>query len=554
MRSRYIFRGTQIYVSALFRALDPRYLCHGVRFSVELDALSRTLLEFDTKPWCWPLLAAEKRALSRGDVPLFEADIDGRALYDEHGEVLRDFASESAIERFERRLATLSDTDLETQLGYIDAAWNAHSAHRRSDLGSSLSAEPTHQAPQQLPDCELLAEAEEIASRLLARSRAGADGSRSWIALHYLSHADRYRVAPIDEFLYAGHSGIALFFAALARLTSRGEYEDSARSCLKSALWIVSLPSAKFARAMRKRAGLGGIAGLSGLLYASGQAAELLNDSELRTLSHEGAERMLALLPGGAELDVIGGQAATIQLLVALYENTIETRWLHAAQRMAETVLQAQDRVSGGWPSHTGEILGGYAHGAAGIADALLRLYAVTRREEYRDAAERGLKYQNSLASANGPGWSDLRTGKIGGEPLAGWCNGAAGIGTPFLRAQSICAQDWSARGVTHAVQATISIPCEVDTACCGEAGCIDFLLECARCSGDESLQAVARNRAATVIARARQTGSYRCSHRSDTDTFHPAFFQGLAGIGYTWLRILAPNLLPNVLAMQGIR
>jgi lantibiotic modifying enzyme len=80
--------------------------------------------------------------------------------------------------------------------------------------------------------------------------------------------------------------------------------------------------------------------------------------------------------------------------------------------------------------------LAGIAHGAAGIAWALTKLWTVTGLDKLKDAAIGGIEYERSLFSAAEGNWLDLRRDAAehatnGGKSkfMASWCHGAPGIG-----------------------------------------------------------------------------------------------------------------------------
>jgi lantibiotic modifying enzyme len=52
------------------------------------------------------------------------------------------------------------------------------------------------------------------------------------------------------------------------------------------------------------------------------------------------------------------------------------------------------------------------------------------------------------------------------------------------------------------------------------------------------------------VVARARRSGAYRLFPNLPSTAFNPGFFQGVAGIGYSLLR-LADKDLPSVLLWE---
>ncbi|MFL6292914.1 MAG: hypothetical protein ACJ759_18630 [Thermoanaerobaculia bacterium] len=53
------------------------------------------------------------------------------------------------------------------------------------------------------------------------------------------------------------------------------------------------------------------------------------------------------------------------------------------------------------------------------------------------------------------------------------------------------------------------------------------------------------------VCQRAEVRGGYQLSAARGTEIFAPSLFQGLAGIGYTLLRVAEPERLPSLLLLE---
>jgi lantibiotic modifying enzyme len=85
-----------------------------------------------------------------------------------------------------------------------------------------------------------------------------------------------------------------------------------------------------------------------------------------------------------------------------------------------------------------------------------------------------------------------------------------------------------------------------LDHVCCGNGGRIETLLEAGRRTGDRRFLDRARDLGLRVIDRAKAQGGYRLGNpnRFRAVSFH----QGLAGIGYQWLRLYRPDEIPSVL------
>lgn len=116
---RFLFRPTQLYASLLQRMLHPRYLCDGADRSIELEVLSRPLIEEESRPPTWDLVALEREALERMDIPYFRAGGDGVGVSTANGgDVVRclDQSGEAAVRA---RTIGLTPDGVERQLALI---------------------------------------------------------------------------------------------------------------------------------------------------------------------------------------------------------------------------------------------------------------------------------------------------------------------------------------------------------------------------------------------------------------------------------------------------
>ena len=90
----------------------------------------------------------------------------------------------------------------------------------------------------------------------------------------------------------------------------------------------------------------------------------------------------------------------------------------------------------------------------------------------------------------------------------------------------------------------------EVDTMCCGNAGRADALMTAGRQLGDPSWTRISTNLMRGVADRYVRRGHFGMFIGISGRMFSPGMFRGTAGIGYTFLRILEPDL-PNVLTLD---
>ncbi len=295
----------------------------------------------------------------------------------------------------------------------------------------------------------------------------------------------------------------------------------------------------------------------------------------LYTLAHLGAlweepailaeaQELVTLLPDLVEqdkyFDVGLGAAGCIAGLLCL-DRVAPSPQLRAVAIKCGDHLLARARpmpqgVGWDWPFPSRGPLTGYAHGAAGIALALLELADFSGEERFRAAARRAIDYERSLFSAEAGNWPDLRLFGTAPEQAAGtphrysvaWCYGAAGIGLARLGCRR------------HLDDARLQP--ELDTAlrttrakgfgfshilCHGDLGNLELLLQAGR-SCPASPWRVEADRLAAGILTSIDRDGWRCANPMRLES--PGLMTGLSGIGYQLLRLAEPEKVPSVLTL----
>jgi lantibiotic modifying enzyme len=360
--------------------------------------------------------------------------------------------------------------------------------------------------------------------------------------------------------LYEGTAGIALFLARLYAATGARPFRTAARGALRQALGAMERVPAPL------RIGLHG--GWTGIAWALADAGEALGEEEWTAESARIGRALADVEPHPAAVDVISGSAGAIPALLDLARRHGDPALEEAALRHGEFLYGAAHRHDAGWSWLTMDApmrrhLTGYSHGVAGVALALLELWAATGDARFRHAAEQGFRYEALFYSPEHGNWPDFR---LFGDPAAAaaapptyamaWCHGAPGIGLSRLRAWELTGDDARLREALAALATTARA---LDAAvmngggfgyslCHGDAGNAELPLLAARVLGDASQAERAVRVGRAGIERHLLTGSpWPCGVPAGGET--PNLMLGLAGIGWFYLRLFDPAL-PAVLLL----
>jgi lantibiotic modifying enzyme len=269
-------------------------------------------------------------------------------------------------------------------------------------------------------------------------------------------------------------------------------------------------------------------------------------------------ERIAALVDEDEQLDLIGGSAGAILSLLTLHRFRPASRTLAVATACGDRLLDRARRMECGigWigPIESSGPLAGCAHGAAGVAWALLDLAAASAESRFRAAALDAIAYERTLFVPEAGNWRDLRTREMrddGREPpfSNAWCYGAPGIGIARLRSLRHVDDPVVRAEVDVALRTTLAGGALWrHTLCHGHLGNLDLVSLAADTFDDECLRDQRTRATATVVDRIEREG-WRCATPLGIES--PGLMNGLAGIGYGLLRLAEPARVPSILGLE---
>ena len=301
--------------------------------------------------------------------------------------------------------------------------------------------------------------------------------------------------------------------------------------------------------------------GKAGVIFVLKMAAQILDDRKMDKVAEKRLTDLLHAAEKEEQNDIISGLAGIILFLMFLYklDNKRDDLLNHAINLGKILLRRAEKNLNGySWKTIDNALsnLTGYAHGASGIATALIELYAITKDEEFLFATKEAFRYENSFFNSEKQNWPDFRfdnnTKKLEDEVCSlAWCHGAPGIGLARCRAYEITGDQSFLDDGMKALQVTRKYFTEdfVNdyTLCHGLIGNSTLLLKAESILKDMSLEDEVIKLAEYCLGQYIDRNipipnGYRSSKES------PCFMQGNSGIGYFFLQLYDPFLFTPIL------
>lgn len=550
---RVVVRQTEVYAE-LMRMLWHPVSLHKEEEAVERarDLLAQMGANVGPSPDDPAVIAAEVDELLIGDIPYFATVAREGALTGPAGTRWLDPGN-----RVDEAWRSWREADLDLERSYIRMSLVSAYVNEGWTLDQDVTFWPAEARVGDL-DRRRREQAAAIMARLRDTAIHGDDGTATWMAPTL--ELTGWAVRPLDPDLYGGLSGIALLTGAYLRETEAGRADrveglDALFAAILASLdagektQLESLDSGKPVRPPAPGAYLGLGSRIWTRLVLSKWG---LDDGS----GLERAVRLAGQLPRSAAAeeinDLLAGKAGAIPALLALARSSGDPTWLETARAIGDALCESAQRDGQGvyWldPRFPGG-MGGFAHGVTGIGWVLVQLAEATGEARYREVAEAGFAFEESLFDEGARNWRDLR--ELGLPTAAAWCHGSVGIGLARLDLDPELADPATRRSLRIAADATRRGGLGWNhTACHGDLGAWEILdRSIAHGEGPDGLSRDSLQ--ASILTSLEQHGPIWGIVR---DAFVPGLLAGAGGIAYQLLRWHPESDLPSILTLGGSR
>ena len=559
---RIILRATNFYARLLFEGTHPDLLGNTLDRDCFLDLLWGVV---ETRPSMANVIAAERRDLHGGNIPMFTTKPGSYDIFASDGERIPDFISETSFALVKKRLSGFGEQDLSLQSWFIEASLTTtvvgpHEWHPTKHESLRFGTNRV--------DRERLLNAASLVSERISTLALSNDEMAHWLGVSLIGEK-QWMLLPVSAGLYDGLGGIMLFLAYIGSLTDNVDYTRMARK----ALYTMRKEVVVFKRRMNA---LGAFDGWGGIIYLFAHLGSLWNEPELLTEAEEIVEILPELIEQDHIFEVMAGAAGCILALASLYRVRPSVKTREVALLCGDHLLAHAEPINDGigWPSAlpAEQPLTGFSHGIAGIGYSLLVLAEMTGEERFRQAALSAMQYERSVFVPEQQNWPDLRIMKENNEGnkqkketqereesnservsssrcMITWCHGAPGIGLARLGSLQYVDDMAIRTEIEAALRTTLAHGFGMNHSLChGDLGNLETVLMAARVLAEEHYEQEVERLTAAIL------GSIDARGWLTGVPFYvetPGLMTGLAGIGYELLRLAYPDRVPSVLLLE---
>ncbi|GKU26677.1 type 2 lanthipeptide synthetase LanM family protein [Clostridium folliculivorans] len=418
---RIILKSTVTYTSLLNIASHPDFMRQPIHRLILLSKIgANDYYDINIKRF-------ELSELCRNQVPYFYTSFESHDLKGYPNICFSNSVERNTSEILSNKLNNLSLIDMQIQISLIKDAFFV-----RNSENDITGITFNYESDSQPRPNEWLRFSEDIADHLHSRSFKGIndDGQvdRAYVGAQTLMTDSEDWNVDVDSLdLYDGNSGTALFFIYLWKISGNEQYRRYAIETIQPVVQIVNKRNE-----IKYEGAIGAYKGLGGLAYALNKITLLTGDS----LLSDSIDGVLDLIEQNIDEDVnfdfIGGGIGCLAALLSIYQKPYNQALKNRALSLSIRIYEFLKNKF--LPSEYGKVINlnkerigsGFAHGTAGFAPYLYKLYTITSNNEILELLQNILEYERHIFySSNMPGWhSSLQKSEMD----ISWCSGVCGI------------------------------------------------------------------------------------------------------------------------------
>lgn len=435
---RTLIANTQFYSMLLQSSYHPDFMSDSADRKLFLLSIFK-YRNIEDEGWR-QIAECEIHEMLRGDIPYFYYNSKERHLYNsEEDMVLSEYVPYVMEDILKDRIRGLSLEDMKRQINFISISFELAANRSDQEKNSYYKDIFVNRPPktQTAVDLEMTGLAEQIGEKLLAEAIYNQTYTEvTWLGGQVVGNREEHwGIGQVDRYLYAGLSGILLFFHALKKAVPKMAYRNICK--------IMDGMLFQYTEQLCHQVGLkqelsgnasGAYTGESSIVYTYQALYCITGEERYLTYAKKHCSVLKSCMKADIYYDLMQGNAGAGIVLLNMYELTGERVYLEMAEEAAGYLLGGALQTEHGlcWKIEAaGQPLAGFSHGNSGMLLFFCRLASITGFPKYEIASAQILSYENSIYDREMNNWLDLRgktEEKDRGKEAVAWCHGSAGV------------------------------------------------------------------------------------------------------------------------------
>ncbi|MEH7218944.1 type 2 lanthipeptide synthetase LanM [Bacillus toyonensis] len=543
---RYVPKATRTYAALLDLSMHPRFLHNSIDREL---FLAKFCEEKNQQIPQDGLGNSEYIDLMNGDIPYFTNQIATTDIVISNGKQIKKFFPVSPYQFVKQKLENLHDKDLQFQLQIIESSLSLTKAKVQDLLPKTHTIDPADYSYEFEQQDFFIDTAKEIADYLYTLAFTEEQGEERVISwLNMLCSEKSFDLHAMDDYLYTGLSGMSLMYLSIGVVTKERKYVEIAEDIIEdimNRMDVLAIDDPTLS--------IGAFSGVSSILYTALIFYQFTQKKKYKECTNKILQIIRNRLHADTNLDVIGGAAGALIILMRYYEMEKEQDVLDTAKLCGEFLLDKAIHITDqelGWKGANKKVLTGFSHGNAGILYALQLLNTHIKSENIHAVIKKGMTFENNHTFQNQ--WVDLRNPDQQIDPCK-WCHGSPGILVSRLGLKK-SADEWIARkskkDIKHAISNTIQFGLGAEThksICHGVIGNALILMK----YGQEMKERIWVNISKNIMYESIQNMKVNQSKQPIVEDIHGlGLLTGLAGVAYGLL-YACDQRLPNITTLE---
>lgn len=414
---RQLLRNTQEYQMILDLSYHPEFMRQPEsRKKFLKDALLIPIFK-DRKN----IVKQEIEDMLHGDIPYFQFEMSTGMILNSKGERIEKAFKKNGLQFLREQILSRSEADLKQQKQWIETSLRYTQVENLKKLyASEISEFPKNE--------EIIDMCQQIVDRIYEHV-IHKSGRILWMNTHIMTTGvDKrytYFMEISDRYLYDGTMGMAVFMAAFLKLRPSHKISEIYEKIIEDLFHYTDAPSKE------NQLATGAFLGESSIAYGYQLLYRMTGEERFLTYAYKHCCKVAVYLYQDIQYDLVGGNAGAILTFLNMYDLSEQPEYLAFARQAGDFLIAHAVPVKNGvgWRNISNDgLLGGFAHGCAGIMYALARLAAYVKDEKYLDTAYKAFTYERTMNQPEYGGWRDYRSETPFYMNDFKWCHGTAGV------------------------------------------------------------------------------------------------------------------------------